>query len=187
MNGETYRSSFARLRRSFGVRRTARRTTNAERRTTTFGLLAGALACALLLSAHATAQSGASWPQFRGNPRLTGMAESVPPAAPKLLWKFEVGESIDSSAAIVDGVVYVGAFNGDLVAVDFATGKLRWKYEAGSPIGESSPAVSGGTVFVGDSSGIFHAVRTRRRQQAVDVQDRRARSSRRRWSSAQSS
>ena len=120
-----------------------------------------ALVCALFLSVQTGAQQGASWPQFRGNPRLTGIAESVPPAAPKLLWKFEVGESIDSSAAIVDGVVYVGAFNGDLVAVDFATGKLRWKYEAGSPIGESSPAVSGGTVFVGDSSGIFHAVRTR--------------------------
>ena len=120
------------------------------------------LACALLLSTHAVAQqAGAAWPQFRGNHRLTGVAESVPPAAPKLLWKYEVGESIDSSAAIADGVVYVGAFNGDLVAVDFATGKLRWKYQAGSPIGESSPAVSGGTVFVGDSSGIFHAVRTK--------------------------
>ena len=33
--------------------------------------------------------------------------------------------------------------------------------QAGNAIGESSPAVGGGTVFVGDSSGVFHAVRSK--------------------------
>ena len=100
------------------------------------------------------------WPQFRGSPRLTGIAPSTPPATLKLLWKYEAGESIDSSAAIVDDVVYVGAGTGDLVALDLATGKLRWKYSTGNTIGESSPAVARGTVFVGDSGGVVHAVRT---------------------------
>jgi outer membrane protein assembly factor BamB len=131
---------------------------SAFRRIATF-----ALACACVSYAHVSAQTPAtaSWPQFRGNHRLTGIAESAPPDSPKLLWKFEAGEAIDSSPAIVDGVVYVGAFNGDLVAVDLATGKLRWKYAAGSAIGESSPAVAGETVFIGDSAGVVHAVRTR--------------------------
>ena len=56
--------------------------------------------------------------------------------------------------------MYVGVGTGDLVALDLATGKLRWKYTAENPIGESSPAVARDTVFVGDSGGVLHAVRT---------------------------
>ena len=41
-----------------------------------------------------------AWPQFRGNPRLTGVAASTPPATLKVLWTYEAGDSIDSSAAI---------------------------------------------------------------------------------------
>src|SRR5207245_6751878 len=102
-------------------------------------------------------RAGGSWAQFRGNPRLTCTATTAPPATLKLLWKYQVGESIDSSAAIVNDVVYVGAGTGDLVAIDLATGKLRWKYPTGSAIGESSPAVARDAVFVGDSSGVLHA------------------------------
>ena len=82
---------------------------------------------ALSVSLQAQAPAPGAWPQFRGNPRLTGIAVTAPPATLKLLWKYEVGESIDSSAAIVNDVVYVGAGTGDLVAIDLATGKLRWK------------------------------------------------------------
>src|SRR5215467_7306175 len=34
------------------------------------------------------------WPQFRGNPSLTGIAASPVPKTLKLLWTFEAGESI---------------------------------------------------------------------------------------------
>ena len=68
------------------------------------------------------------WRQFRGNPALTGVAASSPPAALKVLWTYDVGETIESSAAIADGVVYVGAGNGELIALDLASGNLRWKY-----------------------------------------------------------
>ena len=124
-------------------------------------VIAAVLCGSLFVPAHAQSPSPTSWPQFRGNQRLTGVATSTPPASLSLLWKYEVGESIDSSAAIVDDVVYVGAGTGDLVALDLATGKLRWKYQAGNPIGESSPAVARGTVFVGDTVGILHAVRAK--------------------------
>ena len=87
---------------------------------------------ALILPTLAGAQKSSAppdaWPQFRGNPSLTGVAVSAPPATLKLLWKYEVGDVIESSAAISDGVVYLGAGNGDLVALDLATGVLRWKY-----------------------------------------------------------
>src|SRR5688572_9762104 len=101
------------------------------------------------------------WRQFRGNPHLTGVSASVPPAALKLLWTYDAGEVIDSSAAIADGVVYVGGGDGDLIALDLASGALRWKYPTGNLIGESSPAVGAGLVYIGDLGGIVHAVNTR--------------------------
>ena len=51
---------------------------------------------------------------------------------------------MDSSPAIVDGVVYVGTAAGELVALALTDGALRWRYKAGESIGESSPAVAGG-------------------------------------------
>ncbi|MBI4475151.1 MAG: PQQ-binding-like beta-propeller repeat protein [Acidobacteria bacterium] len=101
------------------------------------------------------------WRQFRGNPRLTGVAASAPPAAPKVLWTYDAGDAIDSSAAIANGVVYVGVGKGDLIAVDFATGKLRWKYSTGNYLGESSPSVGSDAVYIGDLDGVLHAVNTR--------------------------
>jgi outer membrane protein assembly factor BamB len=111
---------------------------------------------------------GQDWPQFRGNHALTGVAPSPLPDTLKLAWTYDAAEnekdkmdaSIESSAAIVNGVVYVGSMNGYLLAIDLATGKERWKYKAAQEIEESSPAVSNGTVYVGDLSGMFHAVDT---------------------------
>src|SRR5438132_751347 len=81
------------------------------------------------------------WPQFRGNPQLTGVTADAVPSTLKPLWTYEAGESIESSAAIADGTVYVGSQSADLLAIDLKTGKLRWKYRAKEGIGESSPAV----------------------------------------------
>jgi hypothetical protein len=90
-----------------------------------------ALACALPTLAcapPALAQTpSGNWGQFRGNPRLTGAAPTAPPASLKLRWVYEAGESIESSAAIVDGGVYVGSSKGELLAIDLESGKLRWK------------------------------------------------------------
>jgi outer membrane protein assembly factor BamB len=97
------------------------------------------------------------WPQFRGNAQLTGVGSGAP-AIPKLLWTHEVGEPVESSAAIAGGSVYVGSQSGELIALDLASGKVRWKYKASEAIGESSPAVGGGVVYVGDLSGVLHAV-----------------------------
>ena len=98
------------------------------------------------------------WLQFRGNPQLTGVTPDVLPVSLKLLWTFEAGEAVESSAAIAGGAVYVGVFSGELISLDLATGKLRWKYKTDSEIGESSPSVSGGIVYIGDLSGNLHAV-----------------------------
>src|SRR4030095_5447278 len=99
------------------------------------------------------------WPQFRGNPQLTGVAAAALPANLKLLWTYDSGDSIESSAAISGGSVYVGAQPGELLAIDLQTGKLRWKYKAQEGIAASSPAGHDGIAYSGDSAGLLHAVR----------------------------
>ena len=118
---------------------------------------------ALTIPFLAQASSPDRWPQFRGNPQLTGVAPEAPPDALTLKWTYEAGDSIESSAAIADGTVYVGSSKGELLAIDLETGKLKWKYSTGEGgfIAESSPAVTADAVFIGDLGGVLHAVNIR--------------------------
>ncbi|PYQ24300.1 MAG: serine/threonine protein kinase [Acidobacteria bacterium] len=122
--------------------------------------IAAALVAAFLgFPPHAAAQTADAWRQFRGSPTLTGVSPTPLPAELKVAWTFEAGESIESSAAIADGAVYVGRMGGELLALDLETGKLRWRYPVeGEGIGESSPSVADGVVYVGDLKGNLHAV-----------------------------
>ncbi len=111
------------------------------------------------ITRRAAEASSDSWSQFRGNPRLTGVSSTPLPEELKLLWTYEAGESVESSAAIVDGVVFVGSMPGELVALNLDDGTPLWKYRVGEEgIGESSPAVDDGVVYFGDLAGIVHAV-----------------------------
>ena len=98
-------------------------------------------------SAQAPGSSPADrWTQFRGTPTLSGLSDAKLPGTLKVLWTYEAGDAIESSAAIVDGTVYVGSQTGELHAVNLADGKLKWKYKASADgIGESSPTVAGGS------------------------------------------
>src|SRR4026208_2164540 len=115
----------------------------------------------LAVSAMAQDTPGDNWSQFRGNQSLTGVSQSTVPASLKPLWTYEAGESIESSAAIVGGTVFVGSQKGELVALNLDNGSVYWKYSTGNPIGESSPAYSDGAVFIGDLGGMLHAVNAR--------------------------
>ncbi len=66
--------------------------------------------------------------------------------------------SSGSSPAVADGVVYVGSGNGDVYALDAATGAELWSYATSSGAGKagaSSPAVADGVVYVGSDSGVY--------------------------------
>lgn len=99
-----------------------------------------------------------NWAQFRGNQNLTGVSLATVPSTLKPLWTYDAGDSIESSAAIVGGTVFVGTQKGELVALGLENGTVYWKYGIDSPIGESSPAYSNGVVYIGDLGGWLHAV-----------------------------
>lgn len=99
----------------------------------------------------------ADWTIFRGNPQLTGVANSQLPEKLELLWTFKAGDMIESTAAIVDNVVYLGALDGVLYAIDAQSGESMWTYNTESSI-KSSPSYQNGVIYFGDGDGIFHAV-----------------------------
>src|SRR5262249_30001540 len=66
------------------------------------------LSILLFLFSPSISQSPDAWPQFRGNYNNTGVSPSQPPADLKLLWTYDAGDLIESSAAIAAGTVYVG-------------------------------------------------------------------------------
>lgn len=108
--------------------------------------------------AHAQETPANNWSQFRGNHQLTGVSQSAVPGTLRQLWTYEAGDSIESSAAIVGGTVFVGSQKGELVALSLENGSVYWKFSTGSPIGESSPAYSGGVVYIGDLGGWINAL-----------------------------
>lgn len=108
------------------------------------------------ISAQDTAPD--NWSQFRGNHSLTGVSLGNVPNNLKQIWTYDAGDSIESSAAIVGGTVFVGSQKSELTALNLDNGAVYWKYKIDSPIGESSPAYSNGVVYVGDLGGWLHAV-----------------------------
>ena len=81
----------------------------------------------------------------------------APAPTPTLRWRYETGDDVRSSPAVVDGVVYVGSYDDYVYALDADSGQLRWRYETGFPV-SSSPAVVDGVVYVGSGDKYVYAL-----------------------------
>jgi len=101
---------------------------------------------------------GADASMFRANPQHTGVYKSPPIVEfSRVKWKFHAGGKVFSSPAVADGAAYVGSTNGNLYAVDLASGTQMWKFGTKSRI-TSSPAVAAGLVYFGAYDGTFYAL-----------------------------
>jgi outer membrane protein assembly factor BamB len=114
-------------------------------------------AALLFAAAQACAQSGASWPRFRGPNRDNvspdrGLLSRWPQEGPRLLWKAAGIGGGYSSVAIAGGRIYtLGNRGADtyLVALDQASGNPIWSAKvgkAGSNLG-CTPTVDGDRVY----------------------------------------
>ena len=69
---------------------------------------------------------------------------------------------MSSSPAVANGIVYIGNFDGNLYAINAATGTLVWNYTMnnypGDPGVYSSPAVANGIVYVGNANRNLYAL-----------------------------
>lgn len=78
-------------------------------------------------------------------------------SAPKPIWRFACEDEVRSSPTVSDGVLYVGAYDNNLYALDAKTGDFVWKYGTEGGVG-SSPLALGGRVFVGSQDGVLYAI-----------------------------
>lgn len=62
-----------------------------------------------------------------------------------------------SSPAVSSGRVYFGSGDGNIYAIDVASGALKWKVSTGNVV-HSSPAVADGVVFIGGWDTYLHAL-----------------------------
>ena len=92
---------------------------------------------------------------------------AVDAATGKEKWRFHGGEDplihnqvgFQSSAAVVDGVVYVGCRDSNLYALEAATGKEKWRFNNEMSWVITSPAVAHGKVYLRTSdSSLYHVV-----------------------------
>ena len=62
-----------------------------------------------------------------------------------------------SSPAVSNGVVYFGSGDGNVYALDAATGTLKWKFQTGDVV-HASPALAEGLLFIGSWDTYFYAL-----------------------------
>jgi len=62
-----------------------------------------------------------------------------------------------SSPVVADGSVYVGSSDGNVYAIDAATGDERWSFRTGNVV-HASPAYADGVVFVGSFDSYLYAI-----------------------------
>ncbi len=96
-----------------------------------------------------------AWPVFRGDAQGSGVSRGTLPERLDVLWKVTLPDgSFEATAVIDQGVVYAGCLDGNLLALDLATGEERWRFY--SELGFlASAAVRDGRVYVGDTNGKF--------------------------------
>ncbi len=70
-------------------------------------------------------------------------------------WAYQTGGEIIPSPVVVGGVVYVGSSDGNLYALDAATGTKKWDYRTGDVA--DVPVVVGGVLYVGSNDHNLYA------------------------------
>jgi outer membrane protein assembly factor BamB len=80
----------------------------------------------------------------------------------QLVWKFQCEDEIRGTPALKDGVVYVGAYDNNLYAINALDGKFRWKFATEGGIAATPVVVSEeNLVLFGSQDKTFYAVDTR--------------------------
>ncbi len=115
-----------------------------------------------LNSAQANFTVQTSWPQFgfapnhKGNNRYENVPSPATVSGLDEAWRTPKIADMETTPAVVNGIVYASFGDGSIRAFDETTGAQKWSYLTGSLYTYSSPAVANGIVYAGagDSSAI---------------------------------
>ncbi len=97
-----------------------------------------------------------SWPMFHGDLTHSGYTAQAGPLTNQTLWSYS-GDRIHSSPTISGGVVYVGTYDGKLLAINASNGAVLWSYQSGDDI-SSTPAISDNVVYFGSRDNSVYAL-----------------------------
>ena len=118
-------------------------------------------ALALLLAAASFACAAAVEPMFRGGPAHAGVAAAeAPRQLTRVKWSFPTGNRIVSSPVLHAGTVYFGSDDGNVYAVEAASGRQRWKRATKGPV-PSTPAIAGDRLYVVSYDGNLYSMDVR--------------------------
>ena len=79
---------------------------------------------------------------------MLGLAPGTVPDKPELLWKVKTEDSVQSSAAIAGGRVFIGSNDGNVYAIDLVSGRKLWVFTTGEVV-EAPPLALGDSVVEG--------------------------------------
>lgn len=116
--------------------------------------------CSIPQTPHVNADSSINnWSMFRYDLNHTGYTTGYGSTDSfKLLWNFTAGAAVWSSPAVVDGCVFIGCRDGNILCLNASTGKGLWGHQTESVFDYSSPAVADGYVYICSIDGYVNCV-----------------------------
>src|SRR5713101_1557688 len=128
-------------------------------------------------AAHAAPAAVASanandWPTYLHDPQRTAASGDTTLSTANVAgltkrWSYTTGGIIAAGAAVVNGVAYIGSWDGYEYALDAATGALKWKTFLGQTTAPCYPQLAGvsssadvenGVVYVGGGDSYWYAL-----------------------------
>lgn len=78
----------------------------------------------------------------------------------KPLWAFKCEDEIRGSASLDGGLIYIGAYDYNLYALDAAKGQFQWKYPMDGAV-ITKPLIANNQVYFGSEDGKLHVIQAR--------------------------
>jgi outer membrane protein assembly factor BamB len=131
---------------------------NVSRRAVLGSVAVGAVGLAGCTQNEVTESFDHDWPMFQYDQFRTGSSTDVrgPTESPSEVWRTDM-DAVWGSPVVSDGLLCVPSYDGQLHALDAATGKHIWQYSTDDVI-DGTPAFGDGRVYFGGFDRTIHAV-----------------------------
>ncbi|MEE9323862.1 MAG: PQQ-binding-like beta-propeller repeat protein, partial [Candidatus Aenigmarchaeota archaeon] len=74
------------------------------------------------------------------------------------IWELGFGGSIESRPVMVKGILYFGAADYNIYAVDSKTGKEIWRFKTGGTFVNTSPLIIDNVLYISNYEGYLYAI-----------------------------
>ena len=97
-------------------------------------------------------------------PDGVGFVYAIEAASGAVRWKTRIGRGLMTDIVALDDRLFLVTLDGELVALDLATGQKAWSFQGGRPLGSkdmnflTTPAVTRERVYFGGSDGVLYAL-----------------------------